>query len=68
MTALLFPSDPRCSQCKGDGKCIECDGTGTNRHLNEADPKCRNCSGKGVCPSCKGTGLFGRTAGGIESL
>jgi N-methylhydantoinase B/oxoprolinase/acetone carboxylase alpha subunit len=38
MTALLFPSDLRCSQCGGDGKCVECDGTGVNAHLNETDP------------------------------
>ena len=47
-----------CTTCGGDGKCIACDGTGTNTHLNEEEPKCRNCSGTGVCPTCNGTGLW----------
>ena len=55
MTALLFaPRDPRCPECKDNGKCAECNGTGINVHINETEPKCRNCSGTGVCPMCEG--------------
>jgi hypothetical protein len=46
-----------CGACQGDGKCLGCNGTGTNTHLNEDEPKCRNCSGSGVCSTCQGTGL-----------
>lgn len=56
MTALLFPSDPRCPQCKDDGECVACDGTGVNTHLNQDEPKCLNCMGTGKCPACKGNG------------
>ena len=46
-----------CSACHGNKKCADCDGTGTNPHLNESEPKCRACSGTGVCAVCEGTGL-----------
>ena len=45
-----------CPYCHGDGKCADCNGTGTNTHLNESEPKCRECSGTGVCPNCNGSG------------
>src|ERR1017187_10234312 len=49
--------DPRCDECRGDGRCAECFGTGTNVHLNESEPKCKRCAGAGTCPACKGTGI-----------
>jgi hypothetical protein len=54
--ALFVPSDPRCPQCKNSGKCVECDGTGVNTHLNEDESKCGNCAGTGNCPACNGRG------------
>ena len=47
-----------CVDCRGDGKCPECDGTGVNTHLNEAEPKCSRCSGTGKCLACGGTGRW----------
>jgi len=68
MSALLFASDPRCPQCKDSGKCIECDGTGINTHLNENEPKCKNCSGTGECPSCDGEGRFLTPPSEVQNL
>jgi hypothetical protein len=45
-----------CQFCEGSGKCEECNGTGTNPHLDSATPKCAHCSGTGVCPECDGSG------------
>ena len=42
-----IPINPFCEQCKGNGKCVKCDGTGVNTHLNETEPKRLNCSGTG---------------------
>jgi hypothetical protein len=68
MTALLFSSDPRCPQCKDDGKCSECNGTGVNARLNEDDPKCRNCRGTGKCPACEGRGRAFTPPSEVEHL
>jgi len=57
MTAL-YVGDPRCPQCKDDGKCVECDGTGVNIHLNEDERKCKTCEGTGACSACNGAGRF----------
>jgi hypothetical protein len=38
-----------CDQCDWTGKCSECNGTGTNTHLNSSDRKCPHCSGTGIC-------------------
>ena len=48
---------PRCSDCHGSGRCLECEGTGVNLHLNQPEPNCRGCHGTGKCSSCLGTGL-----------
>jgi hypothetical protein len=45
----------QCECCEGSGKCVECDGTGINPHLNSTTPKCPNCRGSAICPNCKGT-------------
>jgi hypothetical protein len=50
-------SSGACSACHGSKKCVECDGTGINPHLNESEPKCQACSGTGVCSMCNGTGF-----------
>src|SRR5579863_9877251 len=41
---------------KGSGRCVECNGSGVNPHLNQDEAKCRNCKGTGICPTCNGTG------------
>jgi len=50
---------PNCSQTllKGDGKCPDCFGTGTNVSLVSDDPKCPKCQGTGICQRCGGHGL-----------
>jgi len=51
----MTPRDA-CVDCRGDGKCSECNGTGINVHLNHDEAKCRHCSGTGICPKCGGSG------------
>ena len=51
----MSPRDA-CAECRGNGKCSACFGTGTNTHLNEDEPKCPNCGGTGTCPNCHGSG------------
>lgn len=50
-----------CPDCNGvfvkDGKCVECQGSGRNIHLNATNANCRVCSGSGLCIRCSGTGL-----------
>jgi len=46
----------QCARCEGTGRCPDCNGTGTNRHLNSTDPKCPECSATGVCSECDGSG------------
>jgi hypothetical protein len=55
---MPLQSRERCVDCRGNGKCSMCKGTGVNIHLNEAEPKCQKCSGTGVCPTCQGTGRW----------
>ena len=43
-----------CRICKGDGVCVECDGTGVCSGLL---PPCDECEGNGKCVHCRGTGL-----------
>jgi hypothetical protein len=52
----MIVSRNACISCRGDGKCAECFGSGTNTHLNSDQPKCSNCLGTGICPGCEGTG------------
>jgi hypothetical protein len=40
----------QCDQFECTDKCSQCDGTGTNPHLNSADRKYPHCSGTGICP------------------
>ena len=42
-----------CRVCKGDGVCVECDGTGECPGL---PPPCYECEGDGQCCACDGTG------------
>ena len=53
MIGGILVKDPRCPECKDDGKCVQCNGTGINIHINEAEPKCSNCAGTGICPTCE---------------
>lgn len=45
-----------CTFCEGSGKCEECNGAGTNPHLNSTMAQCSHCAGSGVCPECDGSG------------
>ena len=54
--SLLKSKRGACPYCKGDGKCVDCSGTGVNTHVNEDDPKCASCAGSGICPNCAGSG------------
>jgi hypothetical protein len=49
-------SSAECARCEGSGMCRDCNGSGTNPHLNSADPKCPECSATGRCSECDGTG------------
>ena len=53
----------RCPGCAegafvGNGRCAQCNGTGTNVNLASDQPKCPACRGTGVCPTCNGAGIY----------
>lgn len=52
----VMHSSAQCARCEGTGRCPDCNGTGTNRHLNSADPRCPECSATGICGECDGGG------------
>lgn len=48
-----------CPECEGDGKCVECSGSGNvNCHVCNGSGHCRNCDGQGkeMCTECGGNG------------
>ncbi|MEM2029842.1 MAG: hypothetical protein QXV35_00720 [Archaeoglobaceae archaeon] len=44
MELITLRPDEICEECRGTGKCPECDGSG-----------CDKCRGTGKCPDCAGT-------------
>lgn len=56
----------KCSECKGDGKCRHCGGTGEGSELDphpsgylihdDGYVDCPVCGGDGDCIQCEGTG------------
>jgi len=65
----------RCPDCaggflEGNGRCGQCNGTGTNTQLDSAQPQCPYCKGTGVCQTCGGSGLrqFGADYPTIQEL
>ncbi len=65
---IIGAEDQLCGECRGDGKCPDCYGSGTNTHLNQSEPSCQRCSGIGKCPSCLGTGQRSLISSGIQEL
>src|SRR5579871_1409484 len=58
---------PGCTDCdrisllgRGNGKCSQCFGSGTNVSLNSAAPSCVKCGGSGICSTCQGHGYLPR--------
>lgn len=53
--------DPKedCPECGGDGRCVECDGTGdVDCHVCHGNGHCKDCHGQGqeMCRECGGNG------------
>lgn len=48
-----MPYSKWCTYCHGNGKCIDCMGTGEDIF----GAPCANCKGTGECPNCEGRGL-----------
>lgn len=48
-----IPYSKWCTYCHGNGKCIDCMGTGEDMF----GMPCTNCKGTGECPNCEGRGL-----------
>jgi hypothetical protein len=68
--ATAPPETQTCSECKGSGKCPDCDGEGESipnwcdPRIRAARPKnrmrtCTECAGGGRCHACQGHGSIG---------
>lgn len=62
-TIINHSCDPQmdCPECKGDGRCTKCHGTGKTTCMEcrgKGKTRCNNCGGTGTCRRCGGTGLI----------
>jgi len=49
-------NDPRCTLCRGSGKCTTCSGTGFVIEDNGIRKACPGCTGLTTCRRCNGSG------------
>lgn len=54
MSARRAEPAPWCPDCKGDGACVDCLGTGSRGYWWKRT--CRSCHGERDCAWCAGTG------------
>ncbi len=46
-----------CPECRGEGRCVMCGGSGSiQHHWQAADVSCPKCAGDGLCVRCRGEG------------